>query len=266
MNLFRKSILMAAVAACIGAASAEIIFYENENFSGRTFRTGQRVQNFQNHGFNDRASSALVLQERWEVCQDAKFKGKCIILRPGRYHDLAAMGLNDRISSARQVGSNTRVNDDRYAPQAYPVYDNRRRGEERLYEANVTSVRAVIGPSGQRCWVEREQVSQGNGHANVGGAIAGALLGGVLGHQVGGGRGNDVATVLGAVAGGAIGADVGRDGTKTQNVQRCEPNSRASRADYWDVSYNFRGLEHRIQMSSPPGQTITVNARGEPRS
>jgi uncharacterized protein YcfJ len=266
MNMFRRSLLITAVAATIGCANAEVIFYENDDFSGRTFRTERQIANFENWGFNDRASSVVVLNNRWEVCQDAKFAGQCIILRPGRYSNLASMGLNDRISSTRMVGSNVRINDNRYAPPAYPVYDNRRRGQERLYEANVTSVRAVIGSGGQRCWIEREQVTQGNGQANVPGAIAGALLGGVLGHQVGGGRGNDVATVLGAVAGGALGADVGRDSQRTQNVQRCEPNSRAARADYWDVSYVFRGQEHRIQMSSPPGQTVTVNARGEPRS
>jgi uncharacterized protein YcfJ len=266
MKTFRRAILISAVAATVASASAEIIFYENDNFQGRTFRTERQITNFENWGFNDRASSAVVLNNRWEVCQDAKFGGQCIILRPGRYSNLSAMGLNDRISSTRMVGSNVRVNDDRYAPPAYPVYDNRRRGQERLYEANVTSVRAVIGSSGQRCWVEREQVTQGNGQANIPGAIAGALLGGILGHQVGGGRGKDVATVVGAVAGGALGADVGRDSTRTQDVQRCESNARAARADYWDVSYNFRGTEHRVQMSSPPGQTVTVNARGEPRS
>ena len=266
MNLSRKSLLISAVAATIATANAEIIFYENDDFAGRTFRTERQIANFENWGFNDRASSAVVLNNRWEVCQDAKFGGRCIILRPGRYSNLASMGLNNRISSTRMIGSNMRVNDDRYAPQAYPVYDNRRRGEEQLYEANVTSVRAVVGSSGQRCWVEREQVSQSNGQANVPGAIAGALLGGVLGHQVGGGRGKDVATVVGAVAGGAIGADVGRDSTRPQNVQRCEQNPRAARADYWDVSYEFRGQEHRVQMSSPPGQTVKVNARGEPRA
>jgi hypothetical protein len=32
------------------------------------------------------------------------------------------------------------------------------------------------------------------------------------------------------------------------------------------VTYEFRGVEHHAQMSSPPGQTITVNQNGEPRA
>jgi hypothetical protein len=31
------------------------------------------------------------------------------------------------------------------------------------------------------------------------------------------------------------------------------------------VTYLFRGVEHRAQMTSPPGRTITVNRNGEPR-
>ena len=38
-----------------------------------------------------------------------------------------------------------------------------------------------------------------------------------------------------------------------------------ARPDYWDVSYDFRGTEHHVQMATPPGPTITVNERGEPR-
>jgi len=38
-----------------------------------------------------------------------------------------------------------------------------------------------------------------------------------------------------------------------------------SRPDYYDVTYNFRGSEHRVQMTSPPGRTILVNQNGEPR-
>ena len=101
------------------------------------------------------------------------------------------------------------------------------------------------------------------------GAVAGGVLGGVLGHQIGGGRGQDIATGVGAVGGAVVGANVGRNyGSgpqySTQNVQRCEnvPNGRPA---YWDVTYNFRGQYHRVQLTAPPGPTVLVNSRGEPR-
>lgn len=129
-------------------------------------------------------------------------------------------------------------------------------------EARVTSVRAVVGPPEQRCWIERREFT---GNPNVPGAIAGAVIGGILGHQIGGGRGQDIATAGGAVAGAAIGSNVG-GGVYGQDVERCTQVSGYDRPDYWDVTYAFRGKEHRVQLSAPPGPTITVNSDGEPRA
>jgi uncharacterized protein YcfJ len=265
VSLLKSALAVAAVAVSIQAA-AEVVFYEREGFQGRSFTADRPVGNFERAGFNDRASSAVVFNERWEVCEDIRFSGRCAVLRPGRYPSLAAMGMNNSITSVRPVTRDARVRDDRYAPPAAPVYDNRRRNNERLYEAQVTSVRAVVGPPQQRCWVEQEQVGQDR-NLNVPGAVIGAVIGGVLGHQVGSGRGNTAATVGGAVAGGAVGSQVGRGGgVQTRDVQRCETVSSQQRPEFYDVTYNFRGQEHRIQTTNPPGPTVTVNERGEPRA
>jgi uncharacterized protein YcfJ len=246
--------------------AGQVSFFEREGFAGRSFTTEEPVANLQRSGFNDRAASAVVLGDRYEVCDDAGFGGRCVVLRPGRYPSLAAMGLSERISSVRAVAWNARIGDDRYAPAPVPVYDSRRRGGEQLYEANVSSSRAVLATSGQRCWVESQQVEQGRSGANVPGAVIGAILGGVLGHQVGGGTGKDIATVGGVVAGAAVGANVGRGGgTEAQDVQRCENVPGGAQPAYWDVTYNFRGQDHRVQMAAAPGPMITVNERGEPR-
>ena len=53
---------------------------------------------------------------------------------------------------------------------------------------------------------------------------------------------------------------------ETRDVKRCENVAGQVRPDYWDVTYNFRGEEHRMQMTTPPGPTVIVNERGEPRS
>ena len=152
---------------------------------------------------------------------------------------------------------------------AAPVaYDYRRRENEPLYEAPVTSVRAVVGPPQQRCWIERQVVDTGSPGINVPGAVVGGVVGGILGHQIGSGRGRDLATGIGAVGGAVVGANVGRDAAGTvytQDVQRCANVSTTAPADYWDVTYNFRGYEHHVQTTSPPGRTILVNGQGEPR-
>jgi len=264
MNRHLKTAL--AVSALIVAthAAAQVTFYEGEGFRGRAFTTDRQVRDFGRIGFNDRASSVVVASGRWEVCENEKFDGRCVVLRRGNYDSLRALGMENSISSVRPA-DNRRRYDNEPQPVVGNDYEWRRRANERVFDAPVTSVHAVMGPATERCWVERQQVSDSGGNRNVPGAIAGALIGGVLGHQVGGGTGKDIATVGGAVAGGVIGSNVGRDNNYgTRDVRRCE-NTTSGTPAYWDVTYNFRGQDHQLQMSAPPGTTIAVNGNGEPR-
>lgn len=263
-KLSRIAIISAGLILAAPAA-AQVIFYEGEEFRGASFRVDTTIRNFDPLGFNDRASSAVVEQGRWEVCEDAEFRGRCTILNPGSYPSLAPMGLNKSISSARPVESQAQYPVAAPPPPA-PAYDYRRRTDEHLFEVPVHSVRAVVGPPEQRCWVERQQVVEPS-QPNVPGAIIGGVLGGVLGHQVGGGRGQGVATGVGAVAGAAVGANVGRSpgGVYSQDVERCAVTPGSARPDYWDVTYYFDGLEHHMQLGAPPPPTIWVNGNGEPR-
>ena len=262
------TLLAITSAAFAMQASAQVTFYENENFQGRSATTSTSINNAQRGGFNDRASSVIVVGQRWEACDDARFRGRCVVLRPGQYPSLTAMGMNDRISSIRPVGANMRFADSAYAPMPVVAQDFRRRGNERMHEADVTSARAVLGSPAQRCWVTREQVSQPSGGVNVPGAAFGAIVGGILGHQIGGGSGKQIATVGGAVGGAALGSQYGRttELAGTQDVRRCDNNPAQATPAYWDVIYQFRGQEHHVQMASDPGRTVRVNSRGEPRA
>lgn len=267
--LWRALVAIAALAAA-APALAQITFYEGPGFEGRAFTAQATVLDLRQSGFNDRASSAVVRSKLWEICEDAQFSGRCTVLRPGQYPSLAAMGLNNRISSVRAVARNARVDDSRYAPYPAVQGDYRRRNRERLFEAPVTSVRAVMGTPEQRCWIEREAVPVERHDARVPGAIFGAVIGGILGHQVGGGSGRDLATAGGAVAGAVIGSNLGRDrngaATSTRDVQRCNGAPGPATPAYWDVTYQFRGQWHQVQLSEPPGATVTVNRQGEPRA
>jgi len=245
-------------------AAAQVVFYEHQGLHGRSFAVNGAVDNFASFGFNDTASSVIIQRGRWEVCENAGFRGRCIVLSSGQYPSLEAMGMNNRISSVRPIGNRPyyAYTAPPPAPAPYPYYP---RYGETLYTADVVAVRAVVGSPEQRCWVEQQQVVAQN-QPNIGGAIVGGVLGGVIGHQIGGGRGNDVATAVGAVGGAVVGSNVNR-GTQvgTQNIQRCEAVPGTAKPEYWDVTYLFRGQTHRAQLATDPGATITVNERGEPR-
>jgi uncharacterized protein YcfJ len=259
---FRSTLVATALACAAGVALADITFYADDGFQGRTLASQNRIGNLARQGFNDSASSVIVTRNRWELCEDAGFSGRCVVLRPGQYGSLRAMGLNDRVSSARMLRDDVWVSEDRYGPPPMAAADYRRRRGERLFEAPVTAVRAVMGEPEQRCWIEQERVPDRSGA--VGGGLAGAVIGGILGHQIGGGSGRDLATVGGAVGGAVVGSRIGGRHERVQDVQRCTTVTQ-SRPAYYDVAYNFRGQEHHVQLTSPPGSTITVNRNGEPR-
>ena len=279
MNRKLQAVLGGLAIAAATHAAAQVTLYEREGFRGRSITTNERVWNFERFGFDDRASSAVVTRGWWELCDQPRFEGRCVVLRRGNYPSLREIGLNNSISSLRPVepGYGRRREGGPPAvavvpPPAYqpppvavapaPVYQP----QPAFYDVPVTSARAVVGPPAQRCWIEREQVAQPRGgEPNVGGAVIGGIVGGILGHQIGGGTGKDVATAGGAIAGAAIGANVNRDGVAygSRDVQRCQTVTNAQPA-YWDVTYWYRGVEHRVQTTAAPGATIRVDAAGVP--
>jgi uncharacterized protein YcfJ len=257
-----RPLFAAILVASALPAAAQVTLYSREEFDGRSLTIDSGERNLNSQGFNDRAASAIVRGGRFEVCENENFGGRCMVLRPGQYPSLAAMGMGNAISSVRAVGREAAMEDRRFAPPPPVAYDYRRREDERLFDAEVVNVRAVYGAGEQRCWVERQDV--GSDDRNVPGAIAGAVIGGILGHQVGGGRGNDAATAGGAVIGGLVGSQAGGGTTYgSRDVQRCREVR--GRPQYWDVTYRFRGQDRTVQMTRAPGPTLQVNRDGEPR-
>jgi uncharacterized protein YcfJ len=207
-----------------------------------------------------RADEAAIMAQR--KATEAQLTAD-VSRRQAESAQIQAAAAQRQAEEAQRIASSMRA--DAYSST---MYDYRRRENERLYEAKVTYVRAVVGPPQQRCWVEPALVDSSAAGVNIPGAIIGGAIGGIIGHQIGGGRGQDIATGIGVVGGAAAGANIGRGSeglVYSQNVQRCEYMPASARADYWDVTYVFNGYEHRTQMTAPPGPTILVNAQGEPR-
>ena len=126
----------------------KVTFYEEEGYGGRFFTVESQLDDLRRSGFNDRASSMVVVGDRWEICDDARFAGRCVALRAGSYPSMAAMGMNQRVSSVRTLSPDTRIDPDRYAPVPVPASDARRRGNE---------------PTSRRCGLCWERPSNGAG-------------------------------------------------------------------------------------------------------
>ena len=267
MNKTCELVLCGLVAGVTTQALSQVTFYKDEGFRGDVFSAHGPIDDFGRAGFNDRASSVIVEHGQWEACEHAGYGGHCVELREGSYDSLRGMGLNDRVSSMRPVNGKSRNASEAPNPLAAPSYEYRRRPDEQIYNAPVNSVHAVMGQADRHCWTERERVTDsGRGDRNAAGGVVGAVIGGILGHQIGSGRGTTVVTVGGAVAGAAIGSNQGRDSARSheQDVQHCDANA-SGPPQYWDVTYEFHGVQHQVQMSTPPGATVAVNGNGEPR-
>ena len=96
-----SSLRLAGAAPAPAPITGQITFYGRENFEGRAITVDRSVGDLELLGFAERASSAVVTGAPWEVCDDVRFSGRCVILRPGRYPSLATVGMDNRISSAR---------------------------------------------------------------------------------------------------------------------------------------------------------------------
>src|SRR5215475_4727739 len=97
-----KIALGVAGAVVAAHASAQLTLYEHQGFRGPAYTVSGTVSSF-SIGTNDKASSAVVENGRWEVCQHIRFEGKCVVLVPGSYDSLKSMGMDNMISSARPV-------------------------------------------------------------------------------------------------------------------------------------------------------------------
>src|SRR6202162_3304363 len=109
---------------------------------------GQRAAFAQEAAQTRSQQAALMVQRR---ANDAQLTAN-LSRRQAESAQIQANAAQRQAEEAQRVASSMQSRADAYAP---PAYDYRRRPNETLYEANVSSVRAVVGPPEQRCWVDR---------------------------------------------------------------------------------------------------------------
>ena len=86
MNVLLRNALALAGMAVATQAIAQGSFYEREGFVGESFTTEKPIDDFGHYGFNDRASSAVVVGNRREVCEGFRcaLPAQCMIADSAR--------------------------------------------------------------------------------------------------------------------------------------------------------------------------------------
>lgn len=78
-----------------------IELFEHARFEGRRASFQGETRSMRGADFNDRASSMVIFEGQWQLCEHDNFGGRCQVYGPGRYDNLGNM--NDQVSSLRRI-------------------------------------------------------------------------------------------------------------------------------------------------------------------
>jgi hypothetical protein len=92
---------LAAVLA-VDAHAADLTLFADGDYQGRALSVviDQRQLGVMN--FDKRASSVVIENGTWVLCNGEDYSGRCVTLEPGRYASLQALGLDDDVTSVRR--------------------------------------------------------------------------------------------------------------------------------------------------------------------
>lgn len=84
-----------------GSGAFEAIVYTSAGFRGQSMTIREPIANLGNfRGFNDNIRSIRLVRGRAQVCEDSRYRGRCVRLERS-YLDLNTVGMANRISSIR---------------------------------------------------------------------------------------------------------------------------------------------------------------------
>lgn len=104
MKAARSLLALASLSTTAVVCAQEITLFEDDDFRGQRYSATSSIPDLGGSGFNDRASSVMIRGGSWQLCSDSYYRGQCVTLGPGNYSSLGAMGMNDRVSSLREIG------------------------------------------------------------------------------------------------------------------------------------------------------------------
>ncbi|XP_051990966.1 gamma-crystallin N-A-like [Xyrauchen texanus] len=84
--------------------SGKVVFYEGQCFTGRKLEVSGDCDNFQDHGFMNRANSIRVESVAWLCFDHPDFKGQQYILEKGEHPDFQRWNAhNDHMGSCKPI-------------------------------------------------------------------------------------------------------------------------------------------------------------------
>ena len=117
-----------------GGYRRSVVLFDGPNFFGQSVEIDRDVRNLREYRFNDDAMSIQIPRgQRWEICDDSDYRGRCQVL-DGDASNLGRYGLANRVSSMRRIDGQS---------GGYPGGGWNRGGEIILYDGFSQTGRSV---------------------------------------------------------------------------------------------------------------------------
>ena len=103
-RIFVKATLTVALLAitALAARAADFQIFTAPGFNGAEIQLRGETPDVAGLGTFHEQAASLVVNDRWEVCTEANYRGECVIVGPGRYPTLNAP-IRGRIGSIRPL-------------------------------------------------------------------------------------------------------------------------------------------------------------------
>lgn len=80
----------------------QVVLYSARDYQGASHGLDKSQPDVRADALQAAATSAVIENGQWELCDGTYFRGQCVTLGPGKYPSMEAVGLTHGVSSARR--------------------------------------------------------------------------------------------------------------------------------------------------------------------
>ena len=82
-----------------------MVVYASNHYTGASQSVDDRqAADLRDEPLQAKATSAVIADGEWQLCDDTYYRGQCVTLGPGKYPSLEQFGLTRGVTSVRRIG------------------------------------------------------------------------------------------------------------------------------------------------------------------
>jgi len=86
-------------------SAGDIVLYAANDYRGAAQPVDESLADLRTEPLQSKATSTVIADGTWELCDDTFYRGQCVTLGPGKYPSLETYGLTHGVSSVRRAGA-----------------------------------------------------------------------------------------------------------------------------------------------------------------